>query len=145
MEAKYYIMKYVLKICGTAIVLTPLFYLILLCVLPGYQISDLIGLTFIIYLLPYTLLFNIIAGLGLFVMILVFYSLISNRTIKIIISVLATAIIFISFKLLYVFDPNNIYIGDYLLATIISLTLIFFIWFYRLKPLYDGDGVRNEE
>ena len=136
MELKYYIMKYVLKICGTAVLLTPflyLFVLILLSILPNHHVPELIGLLFLIYIAPYTLLFNIITALGLF-LVLNYYTNAKRRVIKSVISILSVFIIFSGFKLLFLAAPLDIYTNNYLLATIISITLLTFIWYYEYDP-----------
>ena len=127
-------MQYVLKVCGTTVILTPFLFLALLYALPNYQISDLISLMFLIYILPYTLSFNIFLALVFFFIIFKTYPFTKMWVIKLILSVLSVIVIFGLFKSLYLFDPANIFVNDYLLACTISTVLVILLWFYKFEP-----------
>ena len=124
--------RYVLKVWLSGLILTPLTFLLLLALLPGYHIPELIGFIVITYVAPYLFIVSIWVALSqLSIITLLCYYDLSKRSLKLSLGVVSAAFIFLGFSLLQHIPAMMMYNHDYVLPVAYSITTILFIFIYN--------------
>jgi len=122
---------YLLKSWITCSILTPITFVLLLAVLPSYQIPELIGFELITFILPCAFILSLWVTLNLFWLMAVLKSFVANSVrLKLSLSAIAILLCFLGLKFIYAFHILNAVEEDYLLAVAISISIIACIWFY---------------
>jgi hypothetical protein len=127
---------YTIKIWLTSILITPLAFILLLAVLPSYHIPDMVGLIFIIYLIPFTFILSVVNAIIIgSVLVLISEQHIKRNKCKLLLSIstiCTTCLSAMIIQQLKIFDFPDLN-RDYILPVAHSLSVVVGLMIFKLR------------
>lgn len=121
--------SYTLKVWLSGLLFTPVIYILLVTVVPGFRLHTSVGLTMTTIILPYTFLISVWTGLTLFATIQLSRG---SASIKRKLSIMGFLISFAAMLMINSVSAFQNYGGGYVLAFAYAFSTALFIWLYEL-------------